>query len=194
MLLMRIPSVPKMMLGLKLAISNLLAPHLELFSTFKCFSIIILKRLSDYGSDDNMTIQEQNELKKRIIDEMTADYASALEKNFDLAKQFIRITKDGRVDILFKDKLSGEEQILLYMIGKLYAREAGLIATDEVDNKELLDELGVPKGSLLPWLKSLRDGNKIKQTKRGQYVHHSIPVNLVERTLQAIERKLKKSV
>ena len=141
-----------------------------------------------------MAMQDENGLRKRIIEEMTVDYAGALEKNFDLAKQFIRVTKDGRIDILFKDKLTGEEQILLYMIGKLYAKEASLIATDEVDNKELLDELGVPKGSLFPWLKSLRDSSKIKQTKRGKYVNHSIPVNLVERTLQGIERKLKKSV
>lgn len=132
-------------------------------------------------------------LKKKIIEEMTVDYSSALEKNFDLAKQFIRVTKDGKVDVLFKDKLTGEERILLYLVGKLYAKEAGFITTDDVVNNELLNELGIPKGSLLPWLKNLRDTNRIRQVKRGQYVHHSIPVNQVERTLRAIEGKLKKN-
>jgi hypothetical protein len=33
------------------------------------------------------------------------------------SKQFIRITKDGKVDVLFKDKLIGKEQLLLYLIG-----------------------------------------------------------------------------
>jgi len=33
-----------------------------------------------------------SDLKKKIIEEMTVDYASALEKNSDLAKQFVRIT------------------------------------------------------------------------------------------------------
>ena len=75
-----------------------------------------------------MSNQKENELKKRIIEEMTVDYSNALEKIFDLAKQFIRITKDGKVFILFKDKLSGKEQILLYLIGKLYAKEAGFTA------------------------------------------------------------------
>lgn len=143
---------------------------------------------------DKMDKQKENGLKKMIIEEMTVDYSNALEKNFDLAKQFIRITKDGKVDILFKDKLSGKEKILLYLIGKLYAKEVGFAATDDVGNKELMDELGIPKGSLLPWLKDLRDENKIKQVKKGRYTHHSIPVNLVERTLKSTERKLKKSI
>ena len=143
---------------------------------------------------DKMDKQKENGLKKMIIEEMTVDYSNALEKNFDLAKQFIRITKNGKVDILFKDKLSGKEKILLYLIGKLYAKEAGFAATDDVGNKELMDELGTPKGSLLPWLKDLRDKNKIKQVKKGRYTHHSIPVNLVERTLKSTERKLKKSI
>jgi hypothetical protein len=140
-----------------------------------------------------MDKQKMNSLKERISGEMTVDYASALEKNFDLAKQFIRITKDGKVDIPDKEKLTGEEQISLYLIGKLYAKEAGFAATAEVGNKELLDELGIPEGSLFPWLKNLRDGNKIKQVKKGQYAYHVIPSNLVEKTIKNAERKMKKS-
>jgi len=140
-----------------------------------------------------MDQQARHNLKTRISEEMTVDYSSSLEKNFDLAKQFIGITKVGKVDILVKDKLNGEEQILLYLIGKLYAKEVGYTTTEEVPNKELLEELGIPEGSLLPWLKDLRDTNKIKQVKRGRYTYHLIPPNLVERTLKSIERKIKKS-
>jgi len=141
-----------------------------------------------------MNKQQTGGLRTRIIGEMTVDYSSALEKNFDLAKQFIRITKDGKVEILFKDKLKGEDQILLYMIGKLYAKEGGFVATDDVGNKELINELGIPEGSLLPWLKNLRDDNKIKQNKRERYTYHHILINLVERTLKNIEKKIKKSI
>jgi len=98
-----------------------------------------------------------SELKRKIQEEMMVDYSNTLEKNFDLAKQFIRVTKEGKVDVVVKEKVTGKEQILLYLIGKLYAKEAGFSVTDEVGNKELLDELGVPQGSLLPWLKALRD-------------------------------------
>ena len=133
---------------------------------------------------------KNSELRKKILEEMTVDYSDTLEKNFDLAKQFIRITRDGKIDVIVKDMISGKEQILLYLIGKLYAKEAGLSPTDEVGNKELMDELGIPIGSLLPWLKELRDKNKIKQIKRGRTVFHRIHINIMEKTLKRIERKI----
>ncbi|MBM3118963.1 MAG: hypothetical protein FJ006_05330 [Chloroflexi bacterium] len=139
-----------------------------------------------------MTAQKGNDLRKKIIEEMTSDYSSALEKNFDLARQFIRITTDGKVDVLVKDKLTGKEAILLYLIGKLYAKEAGYAATDDVGNEELMDELGVRIGSLLPWLKDLRDDKQIKQIRRGKYTYHTIMLNEVENTLKDIAVKIEK--
>jgi hypothetical protein len=138
--------------------------------------------------------KKKNDLKTKIIQEMTVDYSNALQKNFDLAKQFIRVTKEGKVDVLFKDKLDGKNQILLYLIGRLYAKEVGFSATDDIGNKELMNELGVPKGSLLPWLKELRDRNAIKQVKKGRNTHHSIGVNMIAKTLKNIEARLKKNV
>jgi hypothetical protein len=135
--------------------------------------------------------KNSQDLKRKIIEEMTVEYSGTLEKNFDLAKQFIRITKDGRVDILVKDKVSGQERILLYLIGKLYAKEAGLASSDTVGNKELMNELGIPEGSLLPWLMALRKKPGIKQVKEEKQVTHYIPINLVETVLKTIERKLK---
>jgi len=140
-----------------------------------------------------MDTQKEDSLKKRIIDEMTVSYSSALEKNFELAKQFIRITNDGRVDVLIKDKLTGTEEILLYLIGKVYAKEAGLTPTDDVGNKELMNELGVPSGSLLPWLKELRDNNKIKTITRGKLACHTVSLNVLERTLKVIQKKISKA-
>jgi len=139
-----------------------------------------------------MSEQKMNNLRTRISQEMTVEYSGSLEKNFDLAKQFIRITKQGKVDILARDKFIGKERILLYLVGKLYAKEAGLATTNEVGNKELLDELGIPEGSLLPWLKDLRGTNKIKQAKKGRYTYHFIPINLVERTLRSMEEKVRR--
>jgi hypothetical protein len=132
------------------------------------------------------------DLKKRILEEMTVDYSSNLEKNFELAKQFIRITKHGAVEVLVRDKVGGKEQIVLYLIGKMYAREGGLAATDEVGNSELMEQLAIPVGSLLPWLKELRDNNRIKQLKRDKKVYHSVPVNLIEDTLKTIEKKVQR--
>lgn len=133
-------------------------------------------------------------LKEKILAEMTSDYTNSLDKNFELAKKFIRITNEGLVEILVKEKTSGKEQILLYLIGKIYAKEAGLASTEEVANYELMNELGIPIGSLLPWLKSLKDENKIRPIRRGKNVDHTISINLVEKTLNDIEKKvIKKS-
>ena len=131
-------------------------------------------------------------LKQKIIEEMTVDYANALEKNFDLAKQLTRITKDGKVDVIVKDKLTGKESILLYLIGKLYAKEAELTATNDVGSQELMDELGVPKGSLFPWLKDLREEGKVTPITRGKYTYHAIALNVLERTLKEIINKMNK--
>lgn len=141
-----------------------------------------------------MNENKKEDLKQRIIDEMTVDYKNTLEKSFNLAKQFIRITKDGKVDVLFKEKLNGKDQVLLYLIGKQYAKEAGFTTTTEVGNEELIEELGVPQGSLLPWLKWLREENKIKQSKKGRYVHHYILNSLIEKTLVRIKKELEKEV
>lgn len=139
-----------------------------------------------------MANQIEGNLKRKIIEEMTVDYGSALEKNFDLAKQLIRITKDGKIDVLFKDKLTGTENISLYLIGKLYAKEAELTPTNDAGNKELMDELGVPRGSVLPWLKDLRDENKIKTITKGKYTYHTIALNVVEKTLKETLNKVSK--
>jgi len=139
-----------------------------------------------------MANQIEGNLKRKIIEEMTVDYGSALEKNFYLAKQLIRITKDGKIDVLFKDKLTGTENISLYLIGKLYAKEAELTPTNDAGNKELMDELGVPRGSVLPWLKDLRDANKIKTITKGKYTYHTIALNVVEKTLKEILNKVSK--
>jgi hypothetical protein len=79
----------------------------------------------------------------------------------------------------------------LYLIGKLYAKHADYAPTEDVGNKEFANELGIPIGSLLPWLKALRDSNKIKSIKRGRYTNHVIPINLVERVLRSVDKKIK---
>ncbi len=129
-------------------------------------------------------------LKKRILEEMTVDYSSALEKNFDIAKKYVNITKKGKVDVKYKERLAGEDRILLYLIGKLYAKAAELTASVDVGNKELMDELGIPQGSLLPWLKNLREANGIESVTRNRFSYHKIRLNNIERTLKRIDKKL----
>jgi len=129
------------------------------------------------------------DLKDRVLEEMLADHGDALERNFELAKKLIRITPAGKVEILAdRNKLTGKELILLYLIGKRYANVAGLADSEGVSNQELMDELGMPLGSVLPWTKDLRDNNKIKAIKQGI---HTIPLNNIEKILHEIGDKLR---
>lgn len=127
-------------------------------------------------------------LKDRILAEMKSDYSNSLEKNFDLAKSMLRVTAEGKTEVLLKEKRSGKEQIQLYLIGKLYAKEGGIISTSKTESDELLKELGILRGSLDPWLKSLYDENKIKKERIGNKVVYEIPINMIERTLKSIEK------
>jgi len=106
----------------------------------------------------------------------------------------IRLAKNGDVEVLVKEKLTGQEKILLYLLGKLYAKEAGLTATDEVGNNELMENLGIPSGSLLPWLKNLRDENRIKQIEKERRVYHYLSIGQVEKVLRETMEKLQGSM
>lgn len=140
-----------------------------------------------------MSDETPKKLKERIKEEMLADYSNALEKNFDLAKQFVQITNEGNVNVLVKNQVNGKYQILLYLIGKLYAKEVNFTHTEDVSSKELMNELGIREGSLRPWIKELRDKKRINQIKKNRYTHYVIPMNLIESTLKEVEEKIKKT-
>src|SRR3989442_3506537 len=114
-------------------------------------------------------MENQGDFKNRILEEMTVSYSSKLEQNFELAKQFIRLTPEGTVDVLVRDRLPGKEQILLYLVGKMYAKEAGYVTDENGGNNELLEQLGFPVRSLLPLLHEMRDEDLVQQ---GQPEHH----------------------
>jgi hypothetical protein len=135
-------------------------------------------------------METQTELKKRILDEMTIKHSSILSENFDLAKRYVRVRDDGSVELLVRERVTGKEQILLYLIGKVYAKEGALTNDENVGNAELLDQLGIPEGSLFPWLKELRQTNQIRQLKRENNVFHTVPPPKIGEILSAIEKKL----
>lgn len=126
-------------------------------------------------------------LQERIRNEMTSDYTSALEKNFELAKEFVLVTPTGRVEVKNKNLYSGQELIQLYLIGKCYSKEANYSESHGATNDELIEELGKSEGSIFPWLKKLRDNKLIKQIKNSSPVEHYIPINLIESTLLKIK-------
>ena len=133
-------------------------------------------------------MSEKKTLQNRILSEMTEDYGNALERNFTSALKFLRVSKDGKVHIVIdKTKLTGKEMIQLYLIGKLYAKEGGLSQTASSANEELMEELGIIRGSVLPWTKELRDTNAIKSVGKGV---HEIQLFVIEKFLRDLQKKL----
>jgi len=131
-----------------------------------------------------------SDLKDKIRAEMTADYGTALERCFQDAKLLFRLSDQGQVEVLYRDKITVEEAVMVYLIGKCYSKEAGYSGTEKVSNQELMDELGKPEGSILPTLMSLRKSNKVKQDKQSKPTTHQALLNAIEPTLSSIRKKL----
>ena len=151
-----------------------------------------MKHVIVYVNGDIVT--QQDELREKILKEMKADYSDALDRNFPLAKEMIRVTADGKVDVVVKDNLTGPDKVALYLIGKRYAHRALLANSEFVKNNELKSELGIKEGSLLPWLKELRDNNMlVPGPKEGRESTQAIALNVVESVLKRINGRMKKT-
>ena len=135
---------------------------------------------------NNKGLTESDVFSTKIRNEMVNSQRGALERYFELAKTMVSLTEDGRVEVHSGEKLRGEDKIALYLIGKLYAREAKLTPSAAVSNEELERELQIVEGSLFPWLKNLRDERRVKQTKEGKTVYHEILPNVVGPVLETI--------
>jgi len=73
------------------------------------------------------------------------------------------------------------------MIGKSYAQIAGYSDTEAVTNKELVESLGLPEGTIRNSLKALRDDRLIIAERTG--VHHILH-NQVGAVVDSIFKKI----
>jgi len=127
-------------------------------------------------------------LKKWVKEELTVTEIETLAKNKEKVKQLLGITTDGR--IIFKidaSKLLAKETICLYMIGKVYAQIAGYVDTESVTNKELIETLRLPEGTIGYTLKELRDEKLIIAERTGV---HRISHDKIEAMLDNILKKI----
>jgi len=131
----------------------------------------------------------EKSLKEKILEEMVVQYRDAMDKNYERVKKILKLTPTGKVDIVVdKTKLTSDDIISLYLIGKMYSKEAGLSPTEGATNKELMEELGMPEGTMKSTLKRLRDVNRAEAIEEG---NHKIALHLIDRILSEIEPKIK---
>ena len=117
---------------------------------------------------------------------MLVQHSDVIEKNYMIAKEYIGITKEGKVDVKNKESLILEDQILLYLIGKLYSERAELSSTHKVSRQELLNELGISENSIGAIIKRLKDKKLVISTKQGVEAFFEIKKNEVEKTLKRL--------
>ncbi len=127
------------------------------------------------------------DLKEKILAEMVVNYDNQLDKNYDRAKKFIRLTPTGMVDVINKSEYQLELQIQMYLLGKLYSHHSGLSQSSGCRNSELENELGILGNSLRPVLKKLRDDGAIRTENHENFLQ----ANFIDRVINSFERKQK---
>ncbi len=122
-------------------------------------------------------------LEDKIQDEMTTDKEDVLEKYFDRVIEAVELSENGRVFLKPDQDFSTKEEILLYGVGKHYASKAGYTDDATFKNKELVEQLERPKGTIEWGINELKDAGKIKRKKDGE---HKISTNRVGKTLDEL--------
>lgn len=125
-------------------------------NTFKLLRLITKPR-SELG-----LTQEEDDLEKWIKRELTVDIRNELNKHRENVKKLLRLMPSGEI-IIKTDvvPISSKEQIALYMIGKFYSNYVKYAKERTATNKELVDTLALPEGTVKNSLFQLRKEGSI---------------------------------
>jgi len=105
-------------------------------------------------------------LKKWIEDEMTIDIENELLKHKEKVKNLVQLTKTGDV-ILKQTDLTAKQKILVYLIGKTYSKVADYTQNETATNKEIIETLGLPEGTVKNVLFDLRNEGIVNSLESG---------------------------
>lgn len=91
-----------------------------------------------------------------IKKELTVDLETELSRHKEKVKTLFQLTPSGEIFIIRSD-LTAKQKIITYMIGKVYAKFAKYSNDSIVTNKELMDALIMPEGTVKHTLFGLRN-------------------------------------
>ena len=117
---------------------------------------------------------KEKELRQWVLSHMTTEAESELDLYKEQVAKLVSLTSTG--DVIFNvdlPKLDAQTQILLFLIGKLYARIGGLVDSDTVTNEEIAKYGRGSSGGQRWALTKLRQAHFIESTSPG--VHHILP-------------------
>lgn len=135
---------------------------------------------------------DDDALKEWIRREMTLEKTDILLQAKERVAALLGVSTDGAVAFRLSSdqlsKLDAKERILLYLIGKLFAKAAGYSADDTATNSELVVNLGMAEGTVKSQLSALRNSRFINPVRPGI---HSIARNRLLEALAYVESKVK---
>lgn len=91
---------------------------------------------------------------------------------FKLLSPYIKINQESK-NIIFLDSTSKhplKNKLILFLLAKKAIFLLKELKTDRVRNTDIIKETGIPKGSVNPTLKLLKDNSLISSDKEGYYI------------------------
>ncbi len=143
------------------------------------------RQVSDDGqSSERRTRKSDAEMREWVRANKVAEQASILREMRDRVAKVVSISGDGSAGPRLGLSLPARQMVLCSYVGKQYAAAAGLATDATVENRELVDGLGLPKGTVGRCVKELRDVRLIQVMEEGRHV---LPISNIERALKEIE-------
>ncbi|MEK7546938.1 MAG: hypothetical protein AAB536_02050 [Patescibacteria group bacterium] len=119
-------------------------------------------------------------LKKLFTDENDVN-ASEL---FDILSPFIKINKTNKT-IIFLDTAHSQplkNKVIIFLLAKKALFLLKEVESDRVKPKNIIEETGIPKGSVLPTLKFLKEakGGSLISSEKGEYYISSYQISKIK--------------
>jgi len=126
-------------------------------------------------------------LEDKIKNQFLADTESILEDSLEALDGWFRFHGDGTINLSSDIReLKATSQILVYLIAKRYASEAGLLDNPGLNNEFLYSRFSQKEVTIRGYQKDLRDEGLI----RSENGVHEIMVENLPRAIQRIEDEL----
>ena len=124
----------------------------------------------NFSLNSGRVVGKKEDLKEKLKRELLLEEEITSEQ-LERIKRFIRLTNKGQVVFVVpREKLPLRDQILLYLLGKKLAQEAGLADKDSASIEEVGNGLGVDYFQVAARLSDLKTQHYVLAAERGEYI------------------------
>ena len=116
------------------------------------------------------------------------------EELYNLLNPYIKINEDNK-SIIFLDATHEallKDKVILFLLGKKVLFLLGEIDSEKISPKIIIEETGLPKGSVLPTLKQLKEpkgGSLISSDQSGKYFINNYQFSKIKGKLNKVYEK-----